>query len=51
MVEVAADGSVRPRFFDRGFHGGVGMNELAFGVGTGRYDPEACGAQPTELVV
>jgi hypothetical protein len=29
------------------FTGGVGMNELASGVGTGRYDPEACGAQPT----
>jgi hypothetical protein len=33
MVGVAADGSVRSRFLDREFHGGVRTNELASGVG------------------
>jgi hypothetical protein len=38
MVEAVVDGSIRPRFLDRGFHGGVGMNELASGVGWGLVD-------------
>jgi hypothetical protein len=38
MVEAVVDGSIRPRFLDRGFHGSVGMNELASEVGWGLVD-------------